>query len=210
MVGLAVLELCVVPAFAQSNSQANNSQNQAAPHDDKTATNPPAGSPDKTDSIAKSSSKAATAEILAELEKMRNRIAELEAQLKAQSEDSPVEAPAVATTAASAGAPTVNPVPSAPIAIAKQTADKKPAPAEPFAFADWTWLNGNSRTTESPLDTKYFTPEFRADTSYIYDFAHPSDHTLVGSSESGRRPAKSNCSNWELAVISTWEMSAED
>ncbi len=58
--------------------------------------------------------------------------------------------------------------------------------AEPWAFADFTWLNGNSRTSESPIDTKYFTGEFRADTSFIYDFNHPKDDTLVGSSESGR------------------------
>ena len=63
---------------------------------------------------------------------------------------------------------------------------ENPKKEEPLVFADWTWLNGNSRTKESPLDTKYFTPEFRADTSYIYDFAHPQDHTLSGTSESGR------------------------
>ena len=64
--------------------------------------------------------------------------------------------------------------------------NEKPKKAEPFSYADWTWLNGNSRTKDSPLDTKYFTPEFRSDTSYIYDFAHPQDHTLTGTSESGR------------------------
>jgi hypothetical protein len=57
---------------------------------------------------------------------------------------------------------------------------------EPFAFADFTWLNGNPRTKESPLDSKAFTGEFRADTSYIFHFAHPVDHTLIGTSESGR------------------------
>jgi hypothetical protein len=57
---------------------------------------------------------------------------------------------------------------------------------QPFAFADFTWLNGNSRTTESPLDTKVFTGEFRADTSFIFHFNHPADHTLSGTSESGR------------------------
>ena len=36
------------------------------------------------------------------------------------------------------------------------------------------------------LDSKYFTGEFRADVSFIGDFNHPSDHTLVGTSESGR------------------------
>jgi hypothetical protein len=63
------------------------------------------------------------------------------------------------------------------------TARLKPAP---FAFGDFTWLNGNSRQSTSVLDTKYFTGEFRADVSFIGDFNHPSDHTLVGTSESGR------------------------
>jgi Putative beta-barrel porin-2, OmpL-like. bbp2 len=62
----------------------------------------------------------------------------------------------------------------------------KPKAPEPFAFGDFTWLNGNSRTTESPIDTKVFTGEFRVDTSYITDLNHPRDNTLVGSSESGR------------------------
>ena len=61
-----------------------------------------------------------------------------------------------------------------------------PAPAEPFAFGDFTWLNGNSRQTEFPLDSKVFTGEFSLDTNYIYDFNHPSDHTLIGSTNSGR------------------------
>ena len=56
----------------------------------------------------------------------------------------------------------------------------------PFAFADFTWLNGNARTKDSPLETKVFTGEFRVDTSYIFHFAHPADHTLIGTSESGR------------------------
>jgi hypothetical protein len=55
--------------------------------------------------------------------------------------------------------------------------------AEPFAFADFTWLNGNARTKESPMDTKFFTPEIRADVDYIYDFNHPKDNTIGGSSE---------------------------
>jgi hypothetical protein len=55
--------------------------------------------------------------------------------------------------------------------------------AEPFAFADFTWLNGNARTKESPMDTKFFTPEIRADVGYVYDFNHPKDDTIGGSSE---------------------------
>src|SRR5215469_3063284 len=55
--------------------------------------------------------------------------------------------------------------------------------AEPFTFADFTWLNGNARTKEVPLATKFFTPEIRADIDYIYDFNHPKDDTISGSSE---------------------------
>ncbi|MBC7659780.1 MAG: porin [Chitinophagaceae bacterium] len=58
--------------------------------------------------------------------------------------------------------------------------------AEPFAFADFTWLNGNSRQQASLLDSKYFTGEFFVDSNYIYDFNHPKDHTIDGSSEVGR------------------------
>lgn len=66
---------------------------------------------------------------------------------------------------------------------ATDTTWKRP---DPFAFADFTWLNGNARTKDSPLSAAYVTGEFRADVSYIGDFNHPSDHTLVGTSESGR------------------------
>jgi len=54
---------------------------------------------------------------------------------------------------------------------------------EPFSFADFTWLNGNARTKEVPLDTKFFTPEIRADVDYNYSFSHPKDDTIGGSSE---------------------------
>ncbi|MFY9528712.1 MAG: outer membrane beta-barrel protein [Candidatus Acidiferrales bacterium] len=55
--------------------------------------------------------------------------------------------------------------------------------SEPFAFADFTWLNGNARTKEPAMDTKFFTPEIRADVDYIYDFNRPKDDTIGGSSE---------------------------
>jgi hypothetical protein len=65
---------------------------------------------------------------------------------------------------------------------AKPGSAKTPA-SDPFAFADFTWLNGNPRTKESPMDTKFFTPEIRADVDYVYSFNHPSDDTIGGSSE---------------------------
>src|SRR5260370_21143237 len=55
--------------------------------------------------------------------------------------------------------------------------------SEPFAFADFTWLNGNPRTVDTPYATKFFTPEIRSDVSYTYDFRHPQDDTIVGSSD---------------------------
>ncbi len=83
-------------------------------------------------------------------------------------------------------------------ARAQDLSDPKPEPAtqasgapaapevkkpDPFAFADFTWLSGNPRTKESPLDTKAFTGEFRADTNFTYSFNKPQDDTISGSSE---------------------------
>ena len=62
----------------------------------------------------------------------------------------------------------------------------QPAPAkkpDPCAFADFTWLTGNPRTKESPMDSKLFTGEFRMDTNYTYSFNKPQDDTISGSSE---------------------------
>ena len=55
--------------------------------------------------------------------------------------------------------------------------------SEPFAFADFTWLTGNARTVDTPYATKFFTPEIRSDVNYNYDFRHPQDDTISGSSE---------------------------
>jgi hypothetical protein len=59
----------------------------------------------------------------------------------------------------------------------------QPAKVEPFSDSDWTWLNGNARTKEIFWDTKFFTPEIRADVNYVSDFNHPTDHSIGGSSE---------------------------
>jgi Putative beta-barrel porin-2, OmpL-like. bbp2 len=112
----------------------------------------------------------------------------------------PAPVPASSPSAASAVAPAAAPsaganaisnerVVAAVAAVGPQTTEKgksgaaKPQKAEPFTFADFTWLNGNARTKEVPLDTKFFTPEIRADVDYIYDFNRPKDDTIGGSSE---------------------------
>jgi hypothetical protein len=73
------------------------------------------------------------------------------------------------------------------LAKAEEAAPQNTAKAaEPFVFADFTWLNGNSRQKDFPLDSKVFTGQFTLDTNYIYDFNQPQDHTLVGSTNAGR------------------------
>jgi hypothetical protein len=58
-----------------------------------------------------------------------------------------------------------------------------PAKTEPLAFADWTWMTGNPRTSESPIDMKYFTGEIRFDANYTQSFNNPIDDTISGSTE---------------------------
>lgn len=61
------------------------------------------------------------------------------------------------------------------------TASNPHAPA--FSDWDWTWLNGNPRNKDTAWDSKFFTPEIRADMTYNYDFNRPIDNTMSGSSE---------------------------
>jgi putative OmpL-like beta-barrel porin-2 len=137
-----------------------------------------------------SASDDANAQILRELERMRTRIQELEARLKQQSAGA---VPANADSGQQQMATAERFVDPSSAALLSQTSkeetaqvsktENKPVKAEPFAFADFTWLNGNPRTKQVPLDTKFFTPEIRADVDYIYDFRHPKDDTVSGSSE---------------------------
>jgi hypothetical protein len=140
-------------------------------------------------------------ELLDRIDRLEKRVTELQTKLDELSQHSsnststiptavapiPANAPITNNTAPS-GAP-VNPQPAAEHTT--QTAPStsqvinaaKPQPSEPFSFADFTWLTGNSRTTESPLETKVFIGELRVDTDYVYDFNHPADHSIGGSSE---------------------------
>jgi hypothetical protein len=57
---------------------------------------------------------------------------------------------------------------------------------EPFAWGDFTWLNGNNRQQSALLDSKYFTGTFVTDVNYNYSFNNPIDHTNVGSTATFR------------------------
>ncbi len=144
-----------------------------------------------------------------ELEAMKLRIEQLEAELKVRTT---AEQPSKAT-ASELGRPgmvpavaTANAVPTtpglggsvqppslaslavgAPAAVAPgQSTDTAPAKKqkiEPFSDWDWTWLNGNPRNKDTAFDSKFFTPEIRADVTYTYDFNKPVDNSMGGSSE---------------------------
>ena len=121
---------------------------------------------------------------------MKQRIAELEAEIQASGATAGDAATAL-VGAKNNLASTVEPqsrqaVPPVPVVAPPDIDAEVTTKSLPFAYADWTWLNGNARTKDTPLATKYFTPEFRADANYILDFNHPKDDTMGGSTESFR------------------------
>jgi hypothetical protein len=147
--------------------------------------------------------------VIKELVEMKARIAQLEAELKAHSSasdaaDAERDASALRMAAGAAvggvssssvtpavQAATTAPTAPAPKEISAQTTTK----GEPFE-GDWTWLNSNGHAVDSPMATKYFTPEFRADANYILDYNHPHDDTMGGATESFRSD------EWQLEQIS--------
>ena len=117
-------------------------------------------------------------------EAMQKRIEQLESQLNsrsAQRESADVadsSLPGHSFAEQASGAQTTTAV----NALQTSAPEKKGKP-DPFSYADWTWLNGNSRVKDLPFDSKFFTPEIRVDTSFVESFNHPQDDTLGGSTE---------------------------
>src|SRR5579864_956631 len=112
-----------------------------------------------------------------QLAAMQAQIDALKAELKSRDGasvapgGSPPPAPA-ATSEAKAVEPSAANA-SDDAAQAHSGAPEKPKPADPFAYADWTWLNGNPRNKDTVWDSKFFTPEIRMDIHYIQDLNHP-------------------------------------
>jgi hypothetical protein len=131
------------------------------------------------------------------LEELERRVAELEGNkskpVSASTEAEPAAQPSVTNSATPRAASTPATANSGEVVGPQATEKGKPggpaapgnasAKAEPFAFADFTWLTGNARTKDTPYANSFFTPEIRADVDYVYDFAHPKDDTISGSSE---------------------------
>jgi hypothetical protein len=111
--------------------------------------------------------------------------------LMASNTATPLANPSAAPQASKAAVPSP-PTPVAPKDHILPEALEAPVATEgvdnftPFAFGDFTWLNGTPRNKDTVLDTKFFTPEVRFDTHYMEDFNQPIDHTIVGATESFR------------------------
>jgi hypothetical protein len=163
-------------AFGQTVDQGKAGEDSPASPDVRPAGNTPVANPDN-----------ANAELLKELQQMRARIEQLESQIKAQSGNTPQassQEPQATAQHVSLTAPVS--ASSGSLHAESQEAPAKPEnqePAAPFAFADWTWLNGNARTKTPAFESKFFTPEIRADVNYVYDFHSPIDDTISGSTE---------------------------
>jgi Putative beta-barrel porin-2, OmpL-like. bbp2 len=195
MAALAIVWLALAPTtpcYAQTQVVAR--ANEGAPP-------VPAASPDTGSTARSAPPPAAPADaqippsVAKELEILKLRIEQLESQLKGHSAPEPSAAgqlPAASAVSPSATATaSLGPAPAQPqgeSSSASPAAAQAPAaPAvdtqTPFAYADWTWLNGTPRNKDAVWDSKFFTPEIRFDTHFVSSFNHPQDDTIGGSSE---------------------------
>jgi hypothetical protein len=203
-----VLSLCVgqgARCYAQAQAQPDAPPRVAALHDPL----PAVSDANSTKSAAPADAKPAATtvpdpdisrDIAKELAAMKARIEQLELELKSRpaasqpasvqpgpSQPEPAQPAAAAVSVAPAAAPAVTAA-SPAVASVQTPADTAALPAKkekiaPFSDWDWTWLNGNPRNKDTAFDTKFFTPEIRADVTYNYDFNKPIDNSEGGSSE---------------------------
>jgi hypothetical protein len=152
------------------------------------ADNSPAPAAKTSPAVADSTASAVEEELAA----LKLRIEQLEAALHARAAAAPAETAAAAPSPAAAPPPQPSPAPPAPPAHVLPEALESPDATTgvdnvtPFAFGDFTWLNGTPRNKDTVLDTKFFTPEIRFDTNYTVDTNQPRDHSLGGSTETFR------------------------
>jgi hypothetical protein len=157
-----------------------------------------------------------------QLKAMQARIAELEREVQAQrtaaladsadtaalkaaakevvsssATPTPTATGAAGSSSSTAGLPqdSLKGAPPATVPAPKEISAQTTTKGEPFE-GDWTWLNSNGHQSDSPMATKYFTPEFRADANYTLDYNHPKDDSLGGSTETFRSD------EWQLEQIS--------
>ena len=206
-------------------SQAQTSASSPAPPDLTARVEQPSPAADKGSIPAASSTAKQELKptVEQEIEALKSRIDQLEREAKqakdaalADSNDTAVLKAAEKSLVAGSGAVPastgVTPASTTP-GFSSSTAGQEPVPApaaapapkeisaqtttkgEPFE-GDWTWLNSNGHASDSPMATKYFTPEFRSDVNYTLDYNHPHDDSLGGSTETFRSD------EWQLEQIS--------
>ncbi len=73
-----------------------------------------------------------------------------------------------------------------PAVPADSTTAAHAASDEPFAWGDFTWLQGNNRMHNQVLSSKYFTGDVTLDVNYNHSFHRPVDHTTSGSTATFR------------------------
>jgi hypothetical protein len=115
-----------------------------------------------------------------QLDAMQKRIEQLEAELNSRA---PQGSPLTSKASAPIHMIGDQTAPATEGSLQQTAAPEKKGPPDPFSFADFTWLNGNSRVKELPFDSKFFTPEIRFDVAYAYSYNHPKDDTIDGSAE---------------------------
>jgi hypothetical protein len=101
----------------------------------------------------------------------------------------PVAATVTVPVAALAPPAVVAPAPAPPPSAPPPSAPAPPAEekaTEPFAFGDFTWLNGANRQTKALLDSPVFTGSFLLDINYTASANNPIDNTVVGSTALSR------------------------
>jgi hypothetical protein len=126
-----------------------------------------------------------------EVNELKKRLAYMESRLETiASAPAPVPAPVVAAAPAPAPAPAAPvvaaAVPPPPVSGAPLAPVPDNAKAVPFAFGDFTWMNGQSRQKSQPLSNSIATVSLYLDTYYGYSFNQPRDNTIVGSGAVGR------------------------
>jgi hypothetical protein len=204
---VSYLPVVLVLGFAISQIQRSYGQGKGQPHTPSESARasldgPAQPSPEETGHSVDTTGKVSTSpqkvadpaipeEVTKELELMKARIEELESQLKTRAGAEPKVSTATAapetTTGLGSTSSSVEPVTqSQNDASAAQSATSSPPAVDtqtPFAYADWTWLNGTARNKDAVWDSKFFTPEIRFDTHFVSSFNHPKDDTIGGSSE---------------------------
>ena len=195
------------PATTSATTNNASAATTAAPNSSSTsAASASVAVPLKSDAVIKE---------LAEIKKQMAQMAQMEAAMKSRMEklenvlneadgasDADRNADALRSAASgdgtgspSYGQAATTPPPAAAAPAPPDIDAQVTTKGEPFP-GDWTWLNSNGHATDSPMSTKYFTPEFRADANYTIDMNHPEDDSLGGSTETFRSD------EWQLEQIS--------